>query len=310
LKFFHEPIMLKEIKESLKLRPSDIFVDCTLGGAGHSSEIIKLLPKGKLVGIDKDEDALNYSKLRLKDYSNVVFVKDDFKNFSNILDDLGIDKVNGILVDLGVSSHQIDTAKRGFSFRFDGPLDMRMDKTQKLTADYIVNNYSKKDLIQILKIYGEERFATLIVNNIVKHREDNPIKTTRQLNKIIEECLPKRFVFKSGGAAKRTFQALRIEVNKELLGLEKALNDMIERLDVGGRIFVLTFHSLEDRIVKNVFQFHSKNCICPPETPICICKHKANIKLINKKPIMASNEETQKNPRSSSAKLRIVEKIA
>ncbi|MDD2445366.1 MAG: 16S rRNA (cytosine(1402)-N(4))-methyltransferase RsmH [Clostridia bacterium] len=309
MEFFHEPIMLNQIKESLKLKPFDVFVDCTLGGAGHSSEIIKLLPKGKLVGIDKDDEALNYSKLKLKDYSNVAFVKDDFKNFSNILDDLNIDKVNGILVDLGVSSYQIDTAERGFSFRFDGPLDMRMDKSQKLTAYDVVNNYSKKDLIQILKIYGEERFSSLIVNNIIKHREGNSIKTTRQLNEIIEECLPKRFVFKSGGAAKRTFQALRIEVNKELLGLEKALNSMIERLEIGGRIFVLSFHSLEDRIVKNVFQFHSKNCICPPETPICICGHKADIKLINRKPITASEEEKENNSRSSSAKLRIAEKV-
>lgn len=309
MEFFHEPIMLNKIKESLKLKPSDIFVDCTLGGAGHSSEIIKLLPKGKLVGIDKDDEALNYSKLKLKDYSNVAFVKDDFKNFSNILDDLNIDKVNGILVDLGVSSYQIDTAERGFSFRFDGPLDMRMDKSQKLTAYDVVNNYSKKDLMQILKIYGEERFSSLIVNNIIKHREGNSIKTTRQLNEIVEECLPKRFVFKSGGAAKRTFQALRIEVNKELLGLEKALNSMIERLEIGGRIFVLSFHSLEDRIVKNVFQFHSRNCICPPETPICICGHKADIKLINRKPITASEKEKENNSRSSSAKLRIAEKI-
>lgn len=309
MEFYHEPIMIKEILQGSNLKSTAIFVDCTIGGAGHSTEIIKQIPNGKLIGIDKDDDALKYAGERLKGYKNAILVKNDFKNFEDVLDDLNIQKVDGFLLDLGVSSHQIDTAERGFSFRFDGPLDMRMDKSQKLTAYDVVNTYSKQELIKILKIYGEERFANLIVSNILKHRANAPIKTTKELNFIIEECLPKKIVYKSGGASKKTFQALRIEVNGELSGLETALNKMIEKLNPGGRISVISFHSLEDRIVKNVFKFHSSTCICPPETPVCICGHKPTIKLITKKPLTASQEEQKRNPRSTSAKLRIAEKI-
>lgn len=309
MEFYHEPIMLKEITEGLNLTPSAVFVDCTLGGGGHSSEIIKKIPQGKLIGIDKDSEALAYSKKRLKDYKNAVFVKSDFKNFNKILENLKIDNVDAVLIDLGVSSHQIDTAERGFSFRFNARLDMRMDTTQEKTAFDVVNFYTKEQLTKILYDYGEERFAPQIVNNILKHRKIKLIETTKELNDIIEECLPKKIVFKSGGAGKKTFQAIRIEVNDELKGLETALNDIIARLNVGGRLAVLSFHSLEDRIVKNVFKLNSTNCICPPQTPICICGHKASIKPITKKPLIASISEQNKNPRSTSAKLRIVEKI-
>jgi len=309
MKFFHEPIMLKEIIEALALKPSGVFVDCTIGGAGHSLEIIKYIPNGKLIGIDKDDDALKYAHERLKNYSNFILVKNDFKDIENILNELQVNKVDGFLLDLGVSSHQIDSASRGFSFRFEGPLDMRMDKSQELSAFEIINYYSREELMKILRNYGEEKFANLIVNNILKHRQKSLIKTTKELNDIIEECLPKKIVYKSGGAAKKTFQALRIAVNNELIGLDKALNNMIDRLNIGGRIFVLTFHSLEDRIVKNVFKFNSLSCTCPPETPICICNHKQKVKLITKKPLVASKFEKNNNPRSTSAKLRIAEKV-
>lgn len=309
MEFYHEPIMLKEITEGLNLNSSDIFIDCTLGGAGHSSEIIKHIPNGFLVGIDKDDDALNYSKERLKKYKNFTLKKSDFKNFDTVLDELKIEKCDKILVDLGVSSHQIDTGERGFSFRFDGPLDMRMDRTQEKTAWHIVNFYPKEQLVKILREYGEEKFANLIVNNIIKHRKIKTIDTTKELNEIIEECLPKKYVFTCGGAGKKTFQAIRIEVNGELDGLEDVLQKMIDRLNPKGRLAVLTFHSLEDRIVKNVFKLNATDCICPPQTPVCICGHKASVKLVNKHPIIASDEEQKNNPRSTSAKLRIVEKI-
>ncbi|MBR2433619.1 MAG: 16S rRNA (cytosine(1402)-N(4))-methyltransferase RsmH [Clostridia bacterium] len=309
MEFYHEPIMLNEIISGLNLQPTDVFVDCTLGGAGHSSEIIKHIPQGFLVGIDRDDDALSHSAKRLKQHKNKAIVKSDFKDFANVLNNLEIHSPNKILVDLGVSSHQLDTAERGFSFRFDAPLDMRMDQTQEKTAWHVVNFYPKEKLLKILREYGEEKFANLIVANILKHRKEKTIDTTGELNTIIEECLPKKYIFTSGGAAKKTFQAIRIEVNGELEGLERALQDMIDRLAVGGRLAVLTFHSLEDRIAKNIFRENATDCICPPESPICICGHKAKIKILNKKPIVASAEEQTHNPRSTSAKLRIVEKI-
>lgn len=309
LEFYHEPIMLNEIVEGLNLKPFSIVVDCTLGGAGHSFEILKFIPNGKLIGIDKDVEAINYSQNRLSKYSNVVFVRNDFKNYKSILSKLKIKKVDAILIDLGVSSHQIDTPSRGFSFRFDAPLDMRMDTSQKLTAKFVVNNYSKSELIKILKIYGEEKFASLIVSNIIKHRLIKPIETTFELKNIIEECLPKKIIYKSNGASKKTFQALRIEVNSELFGLESAIQDMIDSLNPKGRLAVLSFHSLEDRIVKNIFKYNATGCICPPNIPLCVCNHKASVKIITKKPLTASNLEQTNNPRSTSAKLRIIEKL-
>lgn len=309
MEFYHEPIMLNEILSGLDVKQTDVFMDCTLGGAGHSTAVLSRIKEGFLIGLDKDDEALNYSGKRLENFKNKTLVKTDFKDFETVLDDLKIEKVDKILVDLGVSSHQIDTANRGFSFRFDAPLDMRMDTTQEKTAWHVVNFYPKEKLIKILRDYGEEKFANLIVSNILKHRKIKTINTTGELNAIIEECLPKKYVYTSGGAAKKTFQAIRIEVNGELDGLEKALYKMIDRLKSSGRLAVLTFHSLEDRIAKNVFKDCSQDCICPPQTPICVCGHKATIKLINKKPIIASPEEQTKNPRSTSAKLRIIEKL-
>lgn len=309
MEFYHEPIMLQEILAGLEIKPTDVCMDCTLGGAGHSSAILQQIPQGFLVGIDKDDDALAYSAKRLESHANKALLKADFKDFEQCLEKLGIDKVNKILVDLGVSSHQLDTANRGFSFRFDAPLDMRMDTTQEKTAWHVVNFYPKEKLVKILRDFGEENFANLIVSNILKHRKIKTIDTTGQLNQIVEECLPKKYVFSCGGAAKKTFQALRIEVNGELDGLEQALQKMIDRLESGGRLAVLTFHSLEDRIAKNVFKINATGCICPPDAPICVCGHKQTIRLLNKKPIVASQEETTKNPRSTSAKLRLIEKL-
>lgn len=309
MEFYHQPIMLKQIIEGLNLSPSSVFVDCTLGGGGHSFEIIKKIPQGLLIGVDKDQDALDYCNKKFGNLPNKRFVKSDFKDFENILNQLEIDKVDGVLIDLGVSSHQIDTAERGFSFRFDGPLDMRMDKSQEKSAFHVVNFYPKEKLIKILYEYGEERFAPQIVNAIVKYRKTKLIETTFELKQIIEGCLPKKIVYKSGGASKKTFQAIRIEVNTELEGLSELLEQVISRLKKGGRLAVLTFHSLEDRIVKNVFKLCSTDCICPPQTPICVCGHRATVKLITKRPVLASEQEIQENPRSTSAKLRIIEKI-
>ena len=343
---YHIPIMLTEILEGLDLKPSNIFVDCTLGGGGHSSGAIQQIPNGLLIGIDKDNDALNFSSNRLKEYENKILVKSDFKNFKviinslqqyaqnnnlNLEDDevlhpnakvfkganigseeiktkLANGKVDKILIDLGVSSHQLDTAERGFSFRFDAPLDMRMDKNQDKTAWHVVNFYPKDKLVKILYTYGEEKFAPQIANAIITARKQKTIDTTKELAEVIENVLPKKYIFKTGGA-KKSFQAIRIEVNNELEGLENAIIDMINALESGGRLAVLTFHSLEDRIVKNVFKDKSTGCICPSGTPICICNHKEEIKLINKKPIIASPQEQAQNPRSTSAKLRIIEKL-
>ena len=309
MEFYHEPIMLKEITEGLNISPSDIFMDCTLGGAGHSSAILPLLKSGFLVGIDKDSDALEYSAQRLKKLGRFALKKADFKDFENVLEELGIKQVDKILVDLGVSSHQLDVGERGFSFRFDGPLDMRMDKTQEKSAWHVVNFYPKEKLTKILYEYGEEKFAPKIVANILKHRKIKTIDTTKELNGIIEEALPKKYIYNSGGAGKKTFQAIRIEVNAELEGLEIALQKMIDCLAPKGRLAVLTFHSLEDRIVKSVFKLNATDCLCPPGTPVCVCGHKASIKILNKKPLIASKEEQTKNPRSTSAKLRIIEKL-
>jgi len=309
MKFYHEPVMVNEIITQLNLKPNSIVVDCTLGGGGHSSEIVKKIPQGLLIAVDKDSEAINYSKIRLENFKNIIFVKDDFKNFDDILNSQKIKKTDAVLIDLGISSHQIDEAERGFSFLRDGPLDMRMNQEQKFSAYDIVNFSDKGDLINILKTFGEERFAPLIVKNILKHRAIEKIKTTKQLNQIIEEILPKKIVYKSGGAAKKTFQALRIAVNGELTNLDKSLEQIIKRLNSGGRLAVIAFHSLEDRIVKTVFKKFAAHCICPSTAPVCVCNHKPEIKLITKKPLIPSPEEITKNSRSSSAKLRIIEKL-
>lgn len=299
--------MLNEILSGLNIKPDGIYLDCTIGGAGHSKEILKHISnKGRLIGIDKDQDALDVCKERLKDYNNVTLVKADFKDVQKVLDDLNIQGIDGVLIDLGVSSYQLDNPERGFSFRYDAKLDMRMDKSQKLSAYEVVNTYSKQHLTRILAEYGEEEYASSIANNIVNNR---PIETTKQLASIIEKSMPTKVVFKRNGAHKKTFQAIRIEVNGELDRLFETINYLISKLNKGGRIAILSFHSLEDRIVKNAYKINATGCLCPPKTPICICGHKQTLKLVNKKPIMASLQEQKENPRSTSAKLRIGEKI-
>ena len=311
MEFKHTPIMLKEVIDGLKINPDGIYVDCTIGGAGHSFEIAKKLRKGKLYGFDRDEEAIEASRKRLQKFEdNVVLTKMNYKDAPNFLRENGVEKVDGVLIDLGISSYQIDEGKRGFSFLHNGKLDMRMGQDEDtLTAYDIVNTYSEEKLRDIFFKYGEEEFSKVIAKNIVKARETKKIETTFELRDIIENSLPKKVVYSRGGASKKVFQALRIEVNEELNELDKCLEAFIELLGTGGRMAVLTFHSLEDRIVKNVFRLESSDCICPPKTPICICHHKAKIKLVNKKPIMASEEEQKENSRSTSAKLRIVERI-
>ncbi len=311
LEFKHTPIMLKEVIEGLDVKKDGIYVDCTIGGAGHSLEIVKRLNNGKLYGFDRDSEAIETSRKRLKDYADkVVLTKMNYKDAPSFLKENGIEKIDGVLIDLGISSYQIDEGKRGFSFLHNGRLDMRMGQDEDtLTAFDIVNFYSEEKLIDIFYKYGEEEFAKVIARNIVKKRQEKQIETTFELRDIIEESLPKKVIYSRGGASKKVFQAIRIEVNGELVGLDKCLEDFIDMLNVGGRMAVLTFHSLEDRIVKNVFKLESTDCICPPKTPICICHHKAKVKLVNRKPVMASEQEQKENSRSTSAKLRIVERI-
>lgn len=312
MNFKHVPVMLKEVIDGLNINPDGIYVDCTVGGAGHSLEIAKKLKNGHLYAFDRDEEAIEKSKETLKAYQDKVsLIKENYKNAPKILrEQFGVLKIDGFLIDLGVSSHQIDTAERGFSFVHDGILDMRMDqKEDVLTAKDIVNSFSYKDLVYIMRTYGEEEFASSIAKNIIKFREKEEIKTTFQLREIIEKSMPKKVVFSRGGASKKVFQALRIYINGELEELDKLLKELIDMLNLKGRGCVLTFHSLEDRIVKNLFKLESTNCICPPKTPVCICGHKATIKLVNKKPIVATEKEMEENSRSTSAKLRIVERI-
>lgn len=306
--FKHTPVLLNECLDGLNIKPDGIYADGTLGGAGHSLRIVERLKSGKLIAIDKDDTALSVSKERLKDFENVVFVKSDFKNFKKIATDLNLDGVDGILLDLGVSSHQIDTPERGFSYRFDGSLDMRMDYSQGITAFDVVNNYSEADLARIIYTYGEDNFSRAIARKIVETRKTKPISTTMELKEIVETAIPKKF-HGAGSPCKKTFQAIRIEVNGELDGLDIALKEMVECLNKGGRLAVITFHSLEDRIVKNVFKELSTDCICDKTIPICVCNHKATVKLVNRKPIVATNTELKENKRSSSAKLRVIEKL-
>lgn len=311
MEFKHIPIMLNECIDGLDIKPNGVYVDATLGGAGHSSEIAKRLSKdGTLIGIDRDIEAINASKKRLENAKcKIHFVQDNFKNYQQIIQNLGIDKVDGILIDLGVSSYQIDNAERGFSYRYDSPLDMRMNQEETLTAEYIVNNYTYEQLIKIFFEYGEEDFSKIIARKIIEKRTQSPIKTTGELVKIIESSYPAKILHKGGSVAKKTFQALRIEVNGELDELDTVLEQMVNSLNKDGRLCVLTFHSLEDRIVKNVFRTLSTDCICPKSLPICVCHHKADIKLVNKKPIVASDDEQKQNSRSTSCKLRIAQKL-
>ncbi len=309
--FRHVPVMLNEVVDGLSIVENGVYVDCTVGGGGHSLRIVQKLKNGHLYAFDRDEDAIKKSTETLKDFKkNITLIKANFHDAPSILKEMGVTEIDGFLVDLGVSSYQIDEGDRGFSFVHDGRLDMRMDRSEDVeTAEEIVNSFSEQRLVEIMQEYGEEEFAKPIAKNIVLARQKARIETTFRLKEIIESSMPKKVVYSRGGASKKVFQALRIYINRELDGLDKFLEEMIDMLRVGGRGVVLTFHSLEDRIVKNVFKLESTNCICPPKTPICICHHKAKVRLVNRKPIVASEKEQQENSRSTSAKLRIVERI-
>ena len=312
MEFKHIPVMLNEVIDGLNIKPNGIYVDCTVGGGGHSSEIAKRLKSGHLYCFDRDEDAIAKSSQVLDKYKDKVTLhKSNYKDAPRVLkEEYGVEKIDGFLIDLGVSSYQIDEGERGFSFVNNGPLDMRMDRQQNiLTAKEIVNTFSYQELVRIFQVYGEEEFARKIASNIVEKRQNKQIETTFELRDIIEEALPKKIVFSRGGASKKVFQALRIFINEELDGLDKVLKSLVDMLSFSGRGTVLTFHSLEDRIVKNLFKLESTQCLCPPRIPKCICGHKASVVLVNRKPIIASEQEQKENSRSTCAKLRVVEKI-
>ena len=312
MEFKHIHIMLNEIIEGLDIKPNGIYVDCTVGGGGHSSEIAKRLKGGHLYCFDRDEDAIKKSSQVLEKFKEKITLhKSNYKEAPTILkEEYGVEKIDGFLIDLGVSSYQIDEGERGFSFVNNGPLDMRMDRNEDVvTAKEIVNTFSYQELVRIFQVYGEEEFARKIASNIVEKRQKKEIETTFELRDIIEEALPKKVVYSRGGASKKVFQALRIYINEELDGLDKVLKELVDMLSPAGRGTVLTFHSLEDRIVKNLFKLESTECLCPPRIPKCICGHKASIKLVNRKPIIASEDEQKINSRSTCAKLRVVEKI-
>lgn len=308
--FKHVPVLLDEVIEGLAIKENGIYIDCTMGGGGHSSVIASSLSEeGSLIGFDRDMDAVSVCRERFKGQKNVTVVHSNYKDAPAVLREMGITEYDGLLIDLGVSSYQIDTAERGFSFNHEGRLDMRMDKSQELDAYYVVNNYSPERLTQILYRYGEEDNAKRIVQKICEARTEKPIETTTELKDIIESAFPKKVIYGKGGVSKKTFQAIRIEVNDELDGLDKTVEALALMLKKGGRMAVITFHSLEDRIVKNVFKDLATDCICPPKIPVCICGHKASVRLVNRKPIIAGEIELNENSRSSSAKLRVVERI-
>lgn len=306
--FNHIPVLLNEVIEGLNIKKNGIYIDGTLGGAGHSLEICKKLsPQGRLIGIDRDVEALACAKEKLKQYDNVKFVNDNHQNIKQILSDLEINGVDGILLDLGVSSYQIDEISRGFSYMNDAPLDMRMDKSQTLTAEEVINTYKEEDLAKIIYEYGEEKFSKKIARRICELRKIEKIDTTAKLAAIVEECVP--YIKGQGHPAKRTFQAIRIEVNNEIEPLYGAVTDCIDALNPGGRLCIITFHSLEDRCVKNAYTDALGKCTCPKDLPYCICKKIVKGKIVNKKPILPTDKEQELNSRSRSAKLRIFEKI-
>ncbi len=310
MKFEHIPVLLNEVIDGLNLKPDGIYVDGTLGGAGHSIEIAKRLTSGKLIGIDQDINAINKAKEVLKDYlDKVILVHDNYVNIERVLRDLNIDGVDGILLDIGVSSHQLDEDERGFSHNKDARLDMRMDTTSDFSAWDVVNKYSKEELERIIKIYGEERWAKRIAEFIVEYRKNKTVDTTLELVEIIKKAIPEKARASGHHPAKKTFQAIRIEVNDELRVLEKSIPVMVKLLNKGGRLCIITFHSLEDRIVKQSFVYLNKDCICPPETPICVCDKQKEIEILTRKPIVPTKEEIKRNPRSRSAKLRIAERV-
>ncbi len=309
MNFEHKSVLLEETIESLNIKPTGIYVDGTMGGAGHSLEIVKRLKdNGRLIGIDQDEAAIKAGTERIGSNPQVAIIRSNYSNMPKVLKDLEISGVDGILLDLGVSSYQLDTEERGFSYRYDTALDMRMDRRQSLTAKDIVNNYTEKELFKIIRDYGEEQFAQNIAKHIVAYRKDNEIETTFQLNEIIKASIPAK-KRQNGHPSKKTFQAIRIECNRELEVLKNSLENMIELLNPEGRLSIITFHSLEDRIVKLAFKNAENPCTCPPEFPVCVCGNKSKGKVVTRKPIIPSDEEMEENSRAKSAKLRVFEKI-
>ncbi len=310
--FEHKSVLLRETVDSLNIRPDGIYVDGTLGGGGHACEVLKRLgAKGRLIGIDQDADAIKAAAERLEPMKErVIIVRDNYRNIQRVLEGLGISKVDGIYLDLGVSSYQLDTAKRGFTYRENAPLDMRMDQRNEKTAADIVNEYEEMELYRIIRDYGEDRFAKNIAKHIVRERKKSRIETTDQLVEIIKAAIPAKIRAEGGHPAKRTFQAIRIELNKELEVLNESIDTMIELLNPGGRLSIITFHSLEDRIVKNRFRTNENPCICPPDFPVCVCGRKSMGKVITRKPILPDEAEIEENKRSKSSKLRVFERSA
>ena len=310
MEFKHVSVLLQETVDGLNVKPDGIYVDGTLGGGGHSYEVCtRLGAKGSIIGIDQDEAAIEAASIRLKDFGEkVTIVRSNYCDMKSRLHELGIDKVDGIMLDLGVSSYQLDTADRGFSYREDAPLDMRMDRRQKMTARDIVNDYSEMDLYRVIRDYGEDKFAKNIAKHIVQERAKRPIETTGELTEVIRHAIPMKFQKKTGHPAKRTFQAIRIELNRELDVLRDSLDDMIDMLNPGGRLCIITFHSLEDRIVKSAFKKNENPCTCPSDFPVCVCGKVSKGRVITRKPILPSEEEMEVNSRSKSAKLRIFER--
>lgn len=310
MEFKHKSVLLEETVDSLNVKPGGIYVDGTLGGGGHSLEICKRLNgQGRLIGIDQDQDAINAATKRLEEYKDLVtIVRSNYAEIADVLRSLDIESVDGIVLDLGVSSYQLDDAERGFSYMADAPLDMRMDQRNSKTAKDIVNEYSEMELYRVIRDYGEDKFAKNIAKNIVKAREEKEIETTFELRDIIEKSIPKKFKVKGGHPAKRTFQAIRIELNRELDVLQGTIDTMIELLNDEGRLSIITFHSLEDRIVKSRFKTNENPCICPPEFPVCVCGRVSKGKVITRKPILPSPKEMEVNSRAKSAKLRVFKK--
>ena len=308
--FKHTSVLLEETVDGLNIKPDGIYVDGTLGGGGHAYEVCtRLSNKGRFIGIDQDEAAIEAASIRLRDFGErVTIVRSNYCDMKLRLQELGIDKVDGIVLDLGVSSYQLDTAERGFSYRVDAPLDMRMDRRQKMTAKDIVNDYSEMDLFRIIRDYGEDKFAKNIAKHIVAERENGSIETTGQLIEIIKRAIPMKFQKTAGHPAKRTFQAIRIELNRELEVLRESLDDMIDLLNKDGRICIITFHSLEDRIVKSIFKRNEDPCTCPSHFPVCVCGNVSKGKVVTRKPILPSERELEENSRSKSAKLRVFER--
>lgn len=309
MEFSHIPVLKNETIELLNVKKGGVYFDGTLGGAGHSKAIQEKAQIKTLIGVDQDIEALDAAKKNLSNFDNVIYVNDNFRNIDSILDELNVDAVDGILVDIGVSSYQIDSAERGFSFRLDSRLDMRMSRSNSFSAFELVNDYDEENLTRVIRDYGEEKFARSIARHIIKARVTKPIETTKELENIILSSVP-RYKGQDGRSnVQRTFQAIRIEVNGELDALKEFIDKAVRFLKPGGRLAIISFHSLEDRIVKQKFKELATGCICPPDFPICVCGHKAEVKLVTKHPVEATKEELEVNPRSAPAKLRVVEKL-